>query len=93
MTNFKLLRVVWPAFLAACMLELAVFAMVDPQDLTWASRPLPLSRQAVYTVSFFVFWAISSVSNAITLLLCKSAAEVNVCPFPATKRPDGCPQR
>ena len=26
----------WPAFIAACLLELLVFAMVDPQDVTWS---------------------------------------------------------
>ena len=35
MWNQKLMWVVWPAFLAACILELVVFAMVDPQDMTW----------------------------------------------------------
>lgn len=93
MSNFKLIRVLWPAFLAACVLELVVFAMFDPQDMHWASRPLPFSRQGAYTVSFFVFWAICSVSNALTAVLGKSAAELNACPFPASKRPDGCPQQ
>ena len=93
MPNLKLMRVLWPAFLAACLLELVVFGLVDPQDLQWFSQPLPLSRQGVYTMAFFVFWAICAVSNSITVLLAMSAAEINACPFPASKRPDGCPQR
>ncbi|HWI81188.1 hypothetical protein [Ramlibacter sp.] len=93
MERLKMLRVVWPAFLAACALELIVFALVDPSELAWSGHPLPFSRQSVYTASFFVFWLVSSVSNAITVLLCKSAAEVNVCPFQPQERPQGCPQQ
>jgi len=90
MWNLKLMRVLWPAFLAACVLELVVFAMVDPHDLHWAGQPVVLSRQSVYTVSFFVFWAISIGSNALTALLAMTPAEVNGCPLPEAQRPKGC---
>ena len=90
MFNLKLMRVLWPAFLAACVLELLVFAVLDPQDLHLFSRPLPLSRQGVYTLGFFVFWAVCAVSNSITVLLAMSAAEINACPYPASNRPEGC---
>jgi hypothetical protein len=90
MRNLKLMRVAWPAFLAACVLELVVFAMVDPNDLHWAGQPVALSRQSIYTVSFFVFWAISIGSNALTALLATTPAEVNLCPLPEAQRPKGC---
>jgi hypothetical protein len=93
MSSQKLMWIVWPAFLAACVLELFVFAMVDPQELQWFGQPLSLSRQGVYTLSFFMFWVISMGSNALTVLLRKTPAEVNVCPFTPQERPDGCPQR
>lgn len=91
MGKFRLMRVLWPAFLAACALELLVFAVVDPTELVWSGQPLPLARQGVYTLSFFVFWVVGAISNAITLQLFKSAAELNLCPFPASQRPPGCP--
>lgn len=90
MRNLKLMRVAWPAFLAACVLELVVFAVVDPHDLHWAGQPVTLSRQSIYTVSFFVFWAISIGSNALTSLLAMTPAEVNMCPVPESQRPKGC---
>ena len=46
----RLMWVIWPAFLVAGILEMLVFAMVDPQDLHWAGQPLDLSRQGIYTV-------------------------------------------
>lgn len=77
MRGRKLMWIVWPAFLAACILELFAFALLDPQDLHWAGAPLALSRQAVYTAAFFAFWAICMVSSALTALLCMPAGEVN----------------
>ena len=92
MWNQKLMWVAWPAFLSACVLELVVFALVDPHDLHWFGQPLAMSRQGVYTMAFFAFWAISAASSALTVLLAKPPAEVNICPFNPGERPDGCPQ-
>jgi hypothetical protein len=69
--------IAWPAFLVAAVLEMVVFAVVDPSDLHWFGQPLDWSRQAVYTVAFFVFWAVAMVSSALTLLLARPAIDVN----------------
>jgi hypothetical protein len=85
--------IVWPAFLVAGVLEVLVFAMVDPQDLRWFGQPIVLSRQGVYTVAFFVFWIIAMMSSGLTTLLSMSPFEVNRCPLPADDRPEGCPKQ
>jgi hypothetical protein len=77
MSAGKWMAVVWPAFLAAGLLEIVVFAFIDPTDLHWQDAPLPLSRQGVYTVAFFVFWAMTLASSALTAVLGMSASEVN----------------
>ena len=87
----RLLFIAWPAFIAACALELFVFAVVDPAELHWAGHALDLSRQAVYTAAFFVFWAVTCSACWITTLLRMSPAEVNACPFDPDQRPSGCP--
>ncbi|WP_066267644.1 hypothetical protein [Hydrogenophaga palleronii] len=62
--------IAWPAFLLAGVLEMLVFAMVDPSDLHgFGGQPLTWSRQAVYTVAFFVFWGITLVSSALSVWL------------------------
>lgn len=73
----RLMWVVWPAFLVAGVLEMLVFAMVDPQDLHWAGQPLELSRQGIYTVAFFVFWALTLLGCGLTALLAMAPSEVN----------------
>lgn len=69
--------ILWPAFLLACALEVLVFALVDPGDLHWRGEALGASRQAVYTVGFFAFWLLAVASGALTLMLTRSAREIN----------------
>lgn len=88
----RVMWIAWPAFLMAGVLEMLVFAMVDPQDLHWFGQTVQLSRQGVYTVTFFVFWVITMLSSGLTTLLAISPFEVNRCPLPENDRPDGCPK-
>lgn len=84
MASKRWMAIVWPAFLVAGLLEMLVFALVDPQDLHWAGQPVPLSRQGIYTLAFFVFWALAGLSGVLTALLALSPDEVN---HPATRTP------
>lgn len=78
MTARAWLIVGWPAFLVAGVLEMVVFAMVDPGDLhTFGGASLDLSPQAVYTLAFFVFWVATSVAGALTLILARPADDIN----------------
>ena len=74
---YRMLWIAWPAFLAACALELLVFALVDPLELQWSGHALGVPRQAVYTAAFFAFWAICGAACAMTALLRMAPAEVN----------------
>lgn len=82
--------IAWPAFLVAAVLEMIVFALVDPSDLHWFGNPVGLSRQAIYTLAFFVFWGGAMASSALTTLLSMSPFEVNRCTVPASERPQDC---
>lgn len=81
----RLMWILWPAFLAACALELLVFAFVDPQELQWAGHTLAWSRQAVYTGAFFAFWGVAAVACACTALLRIAPDHVNQGPFDARR--------
>lgn len=70
------MAVAWPAFLAACLLEMVVFAFADPLELRFAGAALGWSRQGVYTAAFFVFWAVSLLACALTLLLRLSPPDI-----------------
>jgi len=70
-----LMIVAWPAFLAACLLEAVVFALVDPLELHWAGHSLASSRQLVYAAFFLVFWLGAMISSALTVLLAGAGLE------------------
>lgn len=73
--------IAWPAFLGAGALEIAVFAFVDPATLSLpGGEALGLSATTVYSVAFFVFWAVAAAACALTWLLARGADEVNANP-------------
>lgn len=90
MLGQRLMWVLWPGFLVAAVLEMLLFAMVDPADLHWAGGGVSLSREAVYTIAFFVLWGFTALSSALTALLAMSPFEVNRCPVPEADRPVSC---
>ena len=90
MLGQRVMWVAWPAFLVAGLLEVLVFGLVDPQDLSWFGHPLAVSREAVYTIGFFLFWALTCLSGAMTTMLSMSPFEVNRCPIPENERPADC---
>lgn len=64
------MAILWPSFLMAGVLEMLVFALVDPASLRWMGGDvLPLSATAVYTLAFFVFWAVVAAAGLLTRLL------------------------
>ena len=80
MNLLQWMRIAWPAFLVAGLQVMVVFAMIDPQDMHWFFSHAPLSRQAAYTMAFFVFWIFAMLSSALTLMLARPANEVNQAP-------------
>ena len=72
------LQILWPAFLAAGVLDALTFAVVDPSELRWFGGPLigwpPL---AVYSVTFLIFWGAISTAGALTALLSLPEEEVD----------------
>lgn len=74
--------IVWPAFLLAAVLEIAVFAFVDPQSLhTLEGAELGLSDRAIYSIAFLAFWLCTSLACGLTVLLERSAEDINTSPL------------
>ena len=66
----RALQILWPAFLMAGVLEVLIFALVDPSDMHWfGGAPIEASRQAIYTLAFFAFWGVIAAAGAVTELL------------------------
>ena len=65
----RIAGILWPSFLVACGMEVLVFALIDPIHSYCGADALHMSRQGIYTVSFFVFWLMAAASSACTTLL------------------------
>jgi hypothetical protein len=62
--------VLWPSFFAAGVASMVFFAIVDPSELAAMTWPhLSISREAGYTIGFFMFWACTFASSLFTALL------------------------
>lgn len=74
----RVAAITWPAFLVAAVLEIAVFAFVDPNSLhTLGGAALELSETAVYSLAFFFFWGATAAACALTVLLQRAADDIN----------------
>ena len=61
--------ILWPSFLVGGVAESVFFTLFDPADLHLFGNPVELSRIAVYTLGFFIFWFFAAASSALTCFL------------------------
>jgi phosphatidylserine synthase len=74
----RTLQILWPAFVAAGVLEMGVFAVIDPAELRWfGGTPIGWSAHAVYTLTFLMFWAAIATAGAVSALLSVEPDAVN----------------
>ncbi len=71
----RVMTVLWPAFLMAGVLEMLVFAVVDPHQLHgWGVDSADWSANAVYTVAFLLFWGVIATAAGIAVWLGQGSA-------------------
>ncbi|MBU6259497.1 MAG: hypothetical protein KGL18_05605 [Burkholderiales bacterium] len=86
--------VIWPAFMVAGVLEIVVFACVDPGSLhTLGGASLDLSATAIYSIAFFLFWLVTAAACLLALLLDRSGEEINAQPVSRAFEPAARPRR
>lgn len=77
-TARRALAVLWPAFLGAGVLEMLVFAHVDPAALHDISgHRLELDPTTLYSLAFLAFWVVIGAACVMTQLLDLTSTEVN----------------
>mgnify|MGYP006276495537 CR=1 FL=1 len=64
-----MMQVLWPSFLVAGVAEGVFFSMIDPHELVIVGIHLADSREAAYTVGFFLFWALLAIGCSLTWIL------------------------
>lgn len=70
--------VTWVSFLGAGVATMLFFATFDPQDLvSIATFPLQLSRVAVYSIGFVLFWVLLIANGLMAIWLSAHAPSTN----------------
>lgn len=93
MSASRIIHILWPSFLVAGAADGVFFTLFDPLELYYQGEPLIEGRLAAYTVGFFAFWLLCMGSSMLTCYFQRTALDINPCPLPARRRPDGCPMR
>lgn len=74
----RIATVAWPAFVGAGLIEMLVFAHVDPGALhALDGAALALSSTAVYSLAFLAFWALVGASCWVALRLAQGADDAD----------------
>lgn len=61
--------ILWPSFLAAGIGVGIVFTLIDPDELVVLGNHVHAPRTAIYTLGFFVLWAICACASAMSCFL------------------------
>jgi hypothetical protein len=73
----RLIFIFWPSFIIGGIAEGLFFTVFDPMQMPFFGEPMGWSRIAVYSVGFFMFWAICAASSAFTCFLQRGPSDIN----------------
>ena len=62
----QIASVMWPSFLTASAATIIFFTIFDPAALSLLAGGPEVTRMGGYTIGFFCFWLLTSVSCALT---------------------------
>ncbi len=58
--------VLWPSFLIAGAATIVTFTVFDPQEISACIGGPEISRTGAYSVGFFLYWLMTSLSSLLT---------------------------
>jgi hypothetical protein len=62
----QIVSVMWPSFIIASAATIIFFTLFDPTELATIGGFPELTRTGGYTIGFFSFWLLTSISSAMT---------------------------
>jgi hypothetical protein len=65
----KIMWILWPSFIAAGIGVGIIFSLIDPMELVVLGDRVHASRTTVYSLGFFVLWAIAAMASAMSCFL------------------------
>lgn len=62
----RIIAILWPSFLSSGIATVLFFTAFDPQHLLFDTRFAEISRTGAYTIGFFMFWLLTTITSALT---------------------------
>lgn len=62
----RVIAILWPSFLTSGVATILFFTAFDPQHLLMETRFAEISRLGAYTIGFFLFWLLTTLTSALT---------------------------
>jgi hypothetical protein len=62
----QIVSVMWPSFIVASIATIVFFTVFDPVAVGELAGIPELTRTGGYTIGFFCFWLLTSISSALT---------------------------
>lgn len=72
----RVIAVLWPSFITSGIATGLFFTAFDPLELMTLSGELEMSRMAVYSIGFFLFWLLTSTTCALTCYFQKPCDQI-----------------
>jgi cytosine/uracil/thiamine/allantoin permease len=73
----RIIAVLWPSFLTSGVATGLFFTAFDPIDLmTISGHEAELSRTAVYSIGFFMFWLLTATTCGLTCYFQKPCEQI-----------------
>jgi cytosine/uracil/thiamine/allantoin permease len=73
----RIVAVLWPSFLTSGLATILFFTAFDPQHLLMETDFAEMSRLGAYTIGFFLFWLLTTVTSALTCYFRRPCEKVN----------------
>ena len=73
----RMMWILWPSFIAAGIGVGIVFTLVDPMELVVLGDHVRASRTTIYSLGFFILWAITAMASAMSCFLAAGSDELN----------------
>lgn len=73
----KWINLLFLSFFTATLGEFFFFAFIDPQTLYLLGQPVVWPPLMVYSVGFFMFWALTALTAVLVTLMAKPGEQVN----------------
>jgi hypothetical protein len=65
----QIMWILWPSFIAAGIGVGIIFTLIDPMELVVLGDRVHTSRTTIYSLGFFVLWAVAAIASAMSCFL------------------------